>query len=1141
MKRFHRFYALLALLLVASLMAPAAFGQSLVSGDLTGTVTDPTGAVLANTTVTLKSDATGETRTSSTNSSGSYRFSLLSPGSYTVSVAAQGFSKTESRFNVNVGQSTIANVKVAVGASTQTVEVTGAPPLVQTDNANLSTNFSQNIIDNQPNGGNDLTYVAQTAPGVTMNTGQGYGNFSAYGLPATSNLFTVNGENDMDPYLNLNNSGATNLTLGKNEVQEVTVISNAYSGQYGQQAGAQINYVTKSGTNQYHGNVQYEWTGRVLDANDWFNNHTSPKTARPFANNNAWAAAFGGPIKKDKWFFFVDYEAVQYIVPSSQPVYVPSPTFISQTLANLQATAPNEVALYQRLFNLYTAAPGYNGTNYAAYNGTNPPSSNCGTALTALNPALNNNCFSQYEGTPALPGKEWILPFRIDWNASQKDQLYFRARIDHGTQATYADPINPAFNAASYQPAYDGQFGWTRVITNSMTNQFSADLSHYQAIFTQQNSGLFPYGVIPLSFNMTSVGGAVYNFPQGRNVTQYQFIDDLSWTKGKHNLKFGANFRRYDITDYTFSVLNNPEVLITDVSGNGDGGQTDFYNGIAFQTRQRFPSRSTQPVALWGMGLYAQDEWKVAKNLTLTLALRAEKNSNPVCQTNCSSLLNAPFADLLAAGMLSKSTPYNSIINGHNHQLYNATDKIDWAPRFGFAWSPLGPNTVFRGGFGIFDDAFPSVVGDQFMTNLPGLVEVRITGTPWGDTTSSNSPYIQGANSAAAIMSGFDNGATFNSLRAQLGSQFRTPSIHNQIGTFHTPYYEQWSFGVQQALGDKATLSIGYVGNHGVHIPVYNEGLNAFDPGFCGVTGDQLCYGGALPATAPTSIFGAVQQYSSSGISNYNGLTSSISTRATHGLTFQFNYTWSHAMDDVSNGGIAATPYNASQSFGSLSYQINPNCLKCNNYGNADYDVRNSFNGTYVWTMPFKFSNSFANQALGGWTLSENFFWRSGLPYSIMDGNTSIGNYGPANTVAQINGPVETGNCVNGNSQCVVPAFLADGVTLNPLYGSPGTTGTALAGWPNQRRNQYHGPHFFDSDVTVGKNFKLTERFLFNFTTNFYNIFNHPNFTNPDLNLASGTFGQITTTAAPPTGPYGSFFTGLPSGRIIQFAGKIVF
>ncbi len=284
-------------------------------------------------------------------------------------------------------------------------------------------------------------------------------------------------------------------------------------------------------------------------------------TPRPFANNNDWGANFGGPIKKDKLFFFVDYEAVQYIVPSSEPVYVPSPTFITQTLANLPA---NQVGLYNGLFNLYTSAKGYNGTNYQA--------GSCGSALPLVNPAFNaNNCFSTYQATPALPGTEWILPFRIDWNQSEKNSFYFRARIDHGTQATLADPFSNDLSAASKQPAYDGQFGWTRVLNSNMTNQFSADLSHYQAIFTQNNPSLYPYSIISTGFNLGDPSGITnygFNFPQGRNVTQYQFIDDFSWTKGKHNFKFGGNFRRYDITDYTFSVLNQPEVLIGDVTGN---------------------------------------------------------------------------------------------------------------------------------------------------------------------------------------------------------------------------------------------------------------------------------------------------------------------------------------------------------------------------------------------------------------------------------------------------------------------------------------------------------------------------------------------------------------------------------------------
>jgi hypothetical protein len=497
------------------------------------------------------------------------------------------------------------------------------------------------------------------------------------------------------------------------------------------------------------------------------------------------------------------------------------------------------------------------------------------------------------------------------------------------------------------------------------------------------------------------------------------------------------------------------------------------------------------------------------------LALRAEKNSNPVCQTDCGSLAKNSFSNLLAAGLLSPTTPYNSIISAHRHQLYNATDSIDWAPRFGFAWSPVGPNTVIRGGFGLFYDAFPAVVADDFMTNLPGLVNVRITDTQWGDTTSPDSPYIQGKNSANAIMSGFDSGASYASLKAQLGSQFRVPGYNNQIGTFHTPYYEQWSLGFQQALGDKTSLSVGYVGNHGVHVPIDNRGENA--------RGAAL----GLPATAPTPIFGVFSQYSSSGIANYNGITASVNQRAFYGISFQASYTWGHANDDVSNGGIRQTPYNNSQTNGSLSWQVNPLCLTCNNYGNADYDVRNSFNAAYVWQMPYKFNNKFVNGAFGGWQISENFFWRSGLPLSVIDGNTSITNYGPTNTVANVISPDGQQGCVNGNSQCLNPnAFAAS---------------NAFGVFPNQRRNGYRGPHFFDSDFTVGKNFKLTERFVFNFTTNFYNVFNHPNFTNPDLNLADGTFGQIQTTTAPPTGPYGSFFTGLPSGRIVQFAGKITF
>jgi hypothetical protein len=1078
-------------LVIAAVMAPSLMAQSLVTGDITGTVTDPSGAVVSGATVTAKSDTNGSSRTATTGSNGTYRFSLLNPGSYTVSVSASGFSKSESTTKVSVGQATVADIKMSVGSNSQTVEVTGQAPLVNADNADLSTNFDQNMIANQPNGGNDITYVAQTSPGVTMNTGMGYGNFQSAGLPATSNVFTINGENDMDPYLNLNNSGATNLTLGKNDVQEATVINNAYSGQYGQQAGSQVSYVTKSGSNQFHGNAEYWWTGRTMDANDWFNNLTN--TPRPFANNNEWADSLGGPIKKDKLFFFIDNEGIRYIVPHTASVFAPTAAFGNATLANLAATDPASIPLYSKAFGLYQSAPGYNTGTPVTGGGCQDFAGTAGFGPGGL------PCFQQYQANPSLPGTEWILSGRVDYNLSDKDHLFWRVRMDHGTQATYADPINPAFNAASFQPAYDGQGQWTHVFSPNATNNFIYAGSYYRAIFTQTAgaNSVFPTTLDLAPLGYTDMGGNLFDFPQGRNVTQYQFVDDFSWTKGAHSLKFGANFRRYDITDYTFSTFNNPLSVITSVSG--------LYNGTAAEFLQNFPTRATEPVALWGIGLYAQDEWRVNKSLKLTLALRGEHNSNPTCNLNCSSFLSGPFS----TESTDPNTPYNQMVLSNQNNVFRGTDTVNWSPRFGFAWSPGGSDkTVLRGGFGIFYDAFPSLIGDNQMTNLPNLVPEALFGVQWADNTTPAGAWGTAASSAAAIRSGFANGASFNSLAASVPG-FSAPAFNSVIGTFHTPRYQEWSLQLQQQLDDKSSLSLSYVGNHGTDIPITN-----YPNAFAGTAG--------LPAAPFSGSFSTVTEVYSGGVSNFNGLTASYNRRLTYGFTVQASYTWSHSLDELSNGG--ALPYSTT----SLIYQINPSCLRCSNYGNSDYDVRNSFNASYVWNTPFKFGNKYMNGALGGWTLSQNFFARSGLPLTVLDSTSSIGNYNGTTPYfpAQVVG-LGQGGCTNGLSTCL----LASG--FSPASG--------LTAFPNQIRNQFRGPGFFDSDFTINKNFKMTERVGLGVGANFYNIFNHPNFGQPVNTFGAGNFGQILNTVAPPTGPYGSFATGLPSGRIIQFQGKVVF
>src|SRR5580698_9007795 len=331
--------------------------QSSTTGEISGIVSDPSGAVVADVPVTLKSVDKGFTQTATSNSQGAYRFSLLAPGNYSVSATAAGFKTTTVTQPVAVGAVAIANIVMQLGTTGTTVEVSGDAPLLQADSSEISTTMNERAVQSLPNPGNDLSFIAQTAPGSVMNTQSGFGNFSSFGVSATSNLFTMNGMYDNDPFLNVNNSGATNLLLRNNEVQEATVVTNGYSGQYGGFAGANVNYITKSGSNNWHGNTNYWWDGRVMNANNFFN--VGNDTPRPFVNANQYAASFGGPIKKDKAFFFWNYEGLRVILPTSSQVQVPDPQFQSAIVDNLNATGLSQsVPFYQQMFSLYNGAIG---------------------------------------------------------------------------------------------------------------------------------------------------------------------------------------------------------------------------------------------------------------------------------------------------------------------------------------------------------------------------------------------------------------------------------------------------------------------------------------------------------------------------------------------------------------------------------------------------------------------------------------------------------------------------------------------------------------------------------------------------------------------------------------------------------------
>ena len=1094
--------------LLAALSTTTAVCQSLTSGDITGTVADPSGAAIANAQVTLKNNGTGATQTRATNGQGSYRFSLLSPGDYTVSVAAPNFQVTEETASVTVGQTTTLNVRVQLASTSQTVEVNGSGDVVQSETADMTTSFSSEQIAEVPNPGNDLSYIVQTSPGAVMNTQGGYGNSSTFGLPATSNLFTVDGMDENDPFLNLNNSGATNLLLGQNDIDQATVVNNGYSGQYGGLAGANVNYITKSGSDKFHGNALYWWNGRTLNANNFFNNQTG--TPRAFDNVNEWAASLGGPIRKDKTFFFINTEGLRVLLPTSTKVNIPSPQYQAATLTHL-LSSPASIPFYQSLFSLWNNAAGAKNAKDVLPLGTVPNAGDgCGSFAGLGSAAIP--CALQFQSIAGNQTNEWLLTARVDQNLGNNDRAFIHFRTDHGLQATYTDPISPTFDGRSVQPQYEGQLQETHSFGSTAVNQFILSGSWYSAVFSTASltaaKALIPFRLGFSGNAFASLGADLNLWPQGRNVAQYGIIDDFSKVKGNHALKVGINFHRDDVTDYSPGTGTIGYSLGDDL--------TTFYNGDGVSYAQNFSTRPTQPVAVYNLGFYGQDEWSVRPNLKVTLTLRADHNSDPVCQTNCFARFANNFLDISH----NVNTPYNQTILTGQHKALGTYTNVSWQPRAGFTWSPFsskGP--VIRGGFGLFTDMFPATIADYLLNNAP-LNNLFVTGAGALAPGVTNNQASLASKANASFLTGFYAGETWGQITAQ-DPLFVPPSFYNAAHRIIAPQYEEWNLQVEQPLGARSSVAVNYVGNHGVHEASQNPGLNAYDPtGF-----------GDLPFAPTDQRFGTITEVSTPAVSNYNGL-SITAKQQFKSLQLQANYTWSHALDEVSNAGFLQ--YSLLTNISVLSPQ-DPFNLRRYNYGNADYDTRHYFSLNYVWNTPYWKG---PKVALEGWVFSGTIFARSGLPFTVVDGNQT-GNLAAYNYGGNLSG---LGAFVFGNYLGGAPSSCGSGAVSKPCLTTAMFTPTTN-NFGNQWRNQFYGPRYFDTDFTVMKNFKVPhwEAAKLGIGAQFFNLFNHPNFDQPEGNLASPNFGSIISTVNTPTSILGSFLGGDASPRLIQFKGNLTF
>ncbi len=1183
--------ALFSTIAVILLMQPSGWPQTAVTGSINGTVTDSTGAVVPNAAVVLKDTATGAVTNVTTNGQGFFTAPFLKPDVFDVSATAPGLQSTTTSIQVLTGQQSLVKVTLSPNASAQTVQVSANnAQLIDTQSANLTTTFTTKQFENLPMPGGDITTIAYTLPGVVANAGMGgYGNFSSDGLPGTSNLVIINGSDDNDPFLNVNNSGSSNLTLGQYEIAQAAVVQNGYSAQYGRQAGAIETYTTKSGTNRIHGLLYYSYNSSGLNANDFFNKQAG--NGRPKAVSNQYAAQIGGPIRHDKLFWFVDTEGIRYVLPTG--------SFLNFPTAALQNTILNTVpggatgagaALYGQMFKTLNSAPSA-ATATPVTTGAGPfqdLSGALGCGSVAGTPVYGNP--NEYFGSVpkgasgsavAIPcvkatfanaenlNREWLAAGRFDWNVSDKHKIFARVTDDQGRQPTFTSEINPLLDTQSIQPTYTGQLNDTYSFTPNVVNQLILTGEYYSAIFEPANIpaslAASPTAFLESNdagtnsapgFGQTGTGdgsiiGLEWNaYPQGRNVTQYQIVDDVSWLKGNHTLKFGGNFKRDDVTD----IGNQANTLggfynFNNAADFAGGSLPGTANSFFVQNFTNVPSAHS---ALYNLGIYAQDEWRAKPNLLIDYGARIDRNGNPACTTNCFSHLNGVFP--LSGATLN--TPYNQSISVGHRGAFPAIEKAIIQPRLGFNWDTKGDgNTVIRGGIGLFADEFPALVIASLYNSFPNSFFPAILA---GNVAQGpGSAPAAGAASFAAVNSGFSTGGSYNSIAASLPPSvpFSPPGYFSTTQTFHSPRYLEYSLQIQRQLRATDAIILSYAGNHGYDLAILNPNENQQFAGTLYSLPDVTTrnpYPGFqyLPASSPDPRFSQVQTVHNNAKSNYNGLMLQYKHFDHHGLALDASYTYSHALDDISNTSGLVFNGNA------LSSQITPISPSLLMYSNSDYDIRNNLTLDFTYTEPYRFANRLEDLGLGGWTVATKAYWRSGEPFSVINANAegSISNGTGANTVlADVLNNSFNHKCNSYSSPCFQTPGLFNGAGVTAVYNKAGVfQGTTPIGpetnpvpqlnFGNVPRNAFYGPHYTDVDLSVYKEVVRMSAAQFQVGVQAYNVLNHVNFAFP-LNNASNleTLGHIHGDISPPTSPYGSFQQSVVSGRVLVVQGRLTF
>jgi hypothetical protein len=1112
-----------------------------VTATIAGTITDQSGAAVAGATITAKSIERGQAYTTSTNDDGIYRISQLPVGTYELRVEKPGFQTAlHASFVLSLNQIARIDVQLTVGQVTQTVEVSAAAPVLKTEATQVDTIINSSTNDNLPLASRNYVQLTLLAPGAistdpsSFNNGNNTGGYGGRplinGNREQANNFLLDG---MD-----NNQVSDNLlgyTPAPDAIEEFNLITNNAPSEFGNFQGGIVSATIKSGTNSFHGDLWEFFRNDVLNANSWANNFNhNPKDKLRW---NMFGGTLGGPIIKNKLFFFVDYQGQRFDVPSSSTTTSVFTTaerggdfgelcpagFTSAGVCS--STAAGNTQLYNPCVSF--TAPCTPGSASAATRQPFPFNQIPSVMISPVALALfNSSLYPSAVGAGLQQNATYTTSsaqnvdqgdVKIDYQATEKDRIsgrYTRAYQNNPSTNSYA----LLGNGFSTTPIYNTVVDWNRTISPTLINDARFGWSHITLNNgTSWASGVGQFGntlgigngnpgTLDGLLNLDLTNTAVHelgNAETGENFDDHvwQAEDSVTWTRGRHTLKFGGQFWHQIIK--TFYPGNNGELGLMDydgrftnassttqVSNTGDGG-ADFVLGLPFQYGRGVSTGQTWEQSSNIYGLYAEDTWRVSQHLTLNLGLRYEAHTPWVETNDLQANYNMQTGNIDLANQ-------NSAGRALYHGFYGGRD---FQPRIGFAWTPGGPlgeRTVLRGAFTI--SSYLEGTG----TNL--RLPLNPPFTPAEINVVYNNAALPGTSSSDGIVgsaAGASCAAPDYACYADAFLRIWDPNVQPAIS-------DQWNLTIQHQFWGDTTFQIGYVGQRGTHLMVpFSYAQRELLP-------NSAC--GTPPCTAPSPFFAEnptlysvlapqTSGTQSNGTMSYNSLQAVLQKTMSHGLQYQVSYTYSKCMSD-STGYYGAW----SNALSASAYWQNIYDPKAE-WAPCYYDATHVISAYAVYDLPFGHGQKFGsdmnkalNAVVGGWAVSPIVSFRTGFPMPVQNvadesGTFSRGPRADCNGLPTITGETPIAGGVGGYQW-----FTNNGNFTTPAVGTFGTCAAQLGG--------LRGPHYTDVDLSLHKNFQLTERFNLQFRADFINAFNHVQLNAPDMGLGA-TMGQVTT-AQPP-------------------------